>query len=95
MAVSRLTPATFAEAEKAYRRVLGLGVAGRNDEALYWAHLGLGAIQVARGNLLSAKAEYELGKAIVDRLAQSDPSNVGWQKDLGIGNERLGDVLMA
>jgi len=29
--------------------VISLGTPGKNDWAIYWAHLGLGDVQVARG----------------------------------------------
>src|SRR5258708_30924584 len=35
------------------------------------------------------------GFAIAERLAQSDPGNVGWQFDLGISSDRVGDVQTA
>jgi hypothetical protein len=33
--------------------------------------------------------------AIRERLAQSDPGNAGWQFDVGISNERIGNVQVA
>ena len=33
--------------------------------------------------------------AIADRLAKSDPGNAGWQHDLSVSFERVGDVLVA
>ena len=33
--------------------------------------------------------------AVAERLAQSDPSNAGWQRDLSVSHEKLGDVLLA
>ena len=33
--------------------------------------------------------------AIADRLAKADPSNAGWQRDLSVAYERVGDVLVA
>jgi tetratricopeptide (TPR) repeat protein len=83
------------EAEAAYRRVIRLGAPGRDDRALYWAHLGLGDIQIARGALTAAMAEYDLGKTIFERLAKADPGNAGWQRDLSVSFDRVGDVLVA
>jgi len=83
------------EADTAYRRVVSLGAPGKDDWALYWAHLGLGDVQVARGGLTAAMGEYELGRAIADRPAQSDPGNAGWQRDLSVSFEKVGDVLVA
>lgn len=30
-----------------------------------------------------------------DRLAKSDPGNAGWQRDLSVSHNRIGDVLVA
>ncbi len=30
-----------------------------------------------------------------DRLAKSDPGNAGWQRDLSVSYDRVGDVLVA
>ena len=44
---------------------------------------------------LAARAAL-IGRAgeILNRLANADPGNAGWQYDLGISSERIGDVLM-
>jgi hypothetical protein len=33
--------------------------------------------------------------AIADRLAKADPGNAGWQRDLSVSYEKIGDVLVA
>ena len=33
--------------------------------------------------------------AIADRLASADPGNAGWQRDLSVSDDRVGDVLVA
>ena len=33
--------------------------------------------------------------AIFERLATADPSNAGWQRDLSVSHEKVGDVLTA
>ena len=37
----------------------------------------------------------EACRTAVDRLAQSDPSNAGWQRDLSVSHNNIGDVLRA
>ena len=32
---------------------------------------------------------------IRERLAEADPSNAGWQRDLSVSHEKIGDVLDA
>jgi tetratricopeptide (TPR) repeat protein len=54
-----------------------------------------GDVLVAQGNLAAALQSYRDSLAIREGLAQSDPSNAGWQYDLGISHERIGSVLMA
>ena len=61
------------EAERAYRRVLVLAKVGA-DTWPYWARLGLGDIQVERGDLGVAKATYREAAAMADRLAKADPN---------------------
>ena len=48
-----------------------------------------------RGSLGQALAAYRDGLALADDIASTDPRNARWQYDLGISNERIGDVLMA
>ena len=39
---------------------------------------------MAQGNLPEALKTYQQGLAIADRLATSDPNNMGWQRDLAV-----------
>jgi tetratricopeptide (TPR) repeat protein len=82
-------------AQAAYARVIAAVKPGTNDEALVWAKFGIGDIQRQRGDLSAALATYHETETIADRLAKSDPGNAGWQFDLGISNERVGNVQMA
>jgi tetratricopeptide (TPR) repeat protein len=50
---------------------------------------------VAQGNLPAALTSYQASFAIRDRLAQSDPGNAGWQRDLAVSYDRVGDVQKA
>jgi tetratricopeptide (TPR) repeat protein len=61
----------------------------------YWARLGLGYIRVQRGDLAGALKSYRDGLAIAERLATSDPGNTGWQRDLSVSYDRVGDVQVA
>ena len=49
----------------------------------------------AQGNLDEALKSYQDSLAIRDRLAKADPSNAGWQRDLSVSYEKVGDVLQA
>ena len=44
------------------------------------------------GNLAAALASYQAALVIIERLAKADPGNAGWQDDLSVSNERVGDV---
>jgi tetratricopeptide (TPR) repeat protein len=82
-------------AEQNFRRVLVLAVDDGDAWYPYWARLGLGDVQVQRGDLRAARREYEIAGAIAERLAKSDPDNAGWQRDLSVSFDRVGDVLVA
>ncbi len=50
---------------------------------------------MAQGKLPEALKSYRDSLAIRDRLAKADPGNAGWQRDLAVSYEKLGDVLAA
>ena len=55
----------------------------------------IGDVAVAQGDLTAARTAYEDGLKIRDTLAQSDPTNTGFQRDLSVSYERIGDVARA
>ena len=85
----------LADAGTRYRRALALATTEDQAWDKYWALLGLGDIRGERGNLPEALKSYRDGLAIADRLAQADPGNAGWQRDLSVSYDRVGDVLVA
>jgi tetratricopeptide (TPR) repeat protein len=50
---------------------------------------------VAQGYLTEALKSYRESLAIRERLAKADPNNAGWQRDLSLSYEKVGDVLVA
>jgi tetratricopeptide (TPR) repeat protein len=52
-------------------------------------------VQKAQGDLAAALASYQVSLAIAERLAKADPGNAGWQRDLSVSHERIGDVQQA
>ena len=50
---------------------------------------------VAQGKLQEALEAYQQTLAILKRLAEQDKTNSGWQRDLGVSYEKVGDVLNA
>ena len=80
-------------AETHYQRVLALATTDDRASYRYWALLGLGDIRMQRGNLPDALKSYRDGLAIADRLAQADPGNAGWQRDLSVSYAKIGVVF--
>jgi tetratricopeptide (TPR) repeat protein len=48
----------------------------------------------AQGNLQGALGSYKADLAIAERLAAADPGNAGWQRDLSVSHNKIGDVLI-
>ena len=55
-----------------------------------WATLSSSAAILARRSRPITRRE-----TIADRLAKSDPGNAGWQRDLSVPYDRVGDVQVA
>ena len=74
---------------------------GRRPEQRRLAARPVGEPQQARrregrpGDLDGALADFEQSLAIAERLADADPSNAGWQRDLSVSLNKLGDVQSA
>ncbi len=47
------------------------------------------------GKLPGALTAYRDSLAIAERLAKADPGNAGWQRDLSVSYNKVGDVLVA
>jgi tetratricopeptide (TPR) repeat protein len=52
-------------------------------------------VLVAQGDLPGALAAYRTGLGIMETLAARDAGNMGWQRDLSVSHEKIGDVLVA
>ena len=59
------------------------------------SHDRIGDVLRAQGNLTAALDAYNASLAIRERLAEADPGNAGWQRDLSVSHDRIGDVLRA
>jgi tetratricopeptide (TPR) repeat protein len=75
-------------------RRLGLGVAGVAAEPStdFWGNLQRGDIARRGQDLARARSRYEAARAVAERQAAFDPSNVVWQRNLAISYQSLGDV---
>src|ERR1700730_7287795 len=76
------------KAQTRLERVLKLAETGDQTYYKYWARIGLGDIWQKRGDLKAALKSYSDSLAIFERLAQSDPGNAGWQRDLSVSYEK-------
>ncbi|MEL6528627.1 MAG: hypothetical protein AAFQ27_01615, partial [Pseudomonadota bacterium] len=79
-------------AELAFKNGLQLVSNERDRMAL---HGEFGKLLFARGELAKARGEYEAASGIAETLAESEPGNVEWQRDLSVSYDRLGDVEVA
>ncbi len=50
---------------------------------------------MAQGALADALKANRDSLAIAERLAKADPGNAGWQRDLSVSYNRVGDVVVA
>jgi len=66
------------------------------DEAASAEAWGLGGhVSEAQGRLEGAQAAFEQYLAIFRRLAELEPSNAGWQREMAVAHSRVGGVLQA
>jgi len=52
-------------------------------------------MSIAIGQLAQARTAFGRAFAIPERFVQADASNAGWQRDLSVSYNRIGDVLVA
>jgi tetratricopeptide (TPR) repeat protein len=84
-----------AEARTAFEQAVVKAQGSSNPRVRYWATLGLGDVAVAQGDLPGARRLYETALAIAEPVANVDPGNAGWQRDLSVSQQKIGDVLRA
>jgi tetratricopeptide (TPR) repeat protein len=80
------------EADRHFHQAMALN--GTSQQAHWWhaAMLGLGDVQMRRGNLAAALASYQASHAIRQRLADEDPGDIARQCDLSVSHNYIGDV---
>ena len=52
-------------------------------------------MRLAQGDLAAALTSYQASHAIAERLAKADPGNAGWERDLSVSQEKIGDMRLA
>ncbi len=97
-----------AEAAELAREIAGLAV-GRDSQAAlaalaraakyqpedFWTQVQLGDAQAVLGQSAPALISFQAAFTIAESLAQRDPANTGWQRDLSVSQNKIGDVLVA
>ena len=48
----------------------------------------------AQGDLAAALTCYQASHEVFERLARADPGNAGWQRDLSVSHNKIGDVQL-
>jgi tetratricopeptide (TPR) repeat protein len=81
-------------AQAAFERVV-TGGGSSNSYWFFWAQLGLGDLQVQRGNLTDGLKRYQNALAFMQSLVKSDTGNAVWQRELSVSFERIGNVQVA
>ena len=85
---------SLAAAHSNYKAALArLPEADERNRAVLFSEIG--DVLKAQGDLSAALASYRDALAIGERLAQADPDNAGWQRDLSVSHERIGDIEAA
>ena len=62
--------------------------------AAFWFLTDQGDIARVHTTLVDAWRDYEEAQRLAQRLTEGDPTNTGWQRDLSVSYDRLGDVAV-
>jgi tetratricopeptide (TPR) repeat protein len=84
----------LAAAEQAFQKAREAAERADNARDIMAADIGLGDVRVAQGDRAGALQAFEQGRAIRDKLAQRDPNNAEWQRDLIVSHVKLAEVAV-
>ena len=84
-----------AQLEVEARQILALALATTRLSVTARAHCFLGDVLKTKGNLADALAAFREGFSILQKLAEQDATNVGWQRDLAGAHIRVGGIYQA
>src|SRR5262245_38221366 len=84
-----------AQLEAEARDVADLARTASDPSGIGRTQLLLGDVLQTKGRLDEALAAFRESLAIFPRLASTDPSNAGWQRDLADAHDRVSDVFQA
>ena len=65
---------------------------GLETRAVY---LNRGDAHIKMGNTAQGMSDYQASLSIAQKLAEQDPNNAEWQRDLSVSHDRVGDVRVA
>lgn len=57
-------------------------------------HSRIGVVLVSEGKLDEALQSFQTSLGFAQRIAETDPNNAGWQRDLWVVHNKIGDVLV-
>jgi len=95
IAWARHSHGEVAQLETAAREVLLLARETNDQSAGGDAQALIGDVLEAQGKLAEAQVAFGEYLTISRRLAEQDPSNAGWQRDLAVAHSKMGGVLQA
>jgi hypothetical protein len=66
---------------------------GAGRKTYRWCTQGWGDVFRSQDNLAAALENYRIALALAERLANADPANFAWQRELALSHGRIGMVL--
>jgi tetratricopeptide (TPR) repeat protein len=90
-----VTTGSLGEAAAAFNSALVAARQAGNEHNEGAALAELGEVLVAQGKLAEALQSFRDSLAIRERLAQADPGDARWQRDLSVSYNKVGEVLVA
>jgi tetratricopeptide (TPR) repeat protein len=81
--------------EHSLNLLMDLSIKTNSSRDLYRAHLRLGEVDMARGDLTRSKEHQLKALGIAESIASTDPASSEWQRDYSVSLEKIGDVLQS
>lgn len=81
--------------ERSLTRLMDLAIKAKSNHDLYRAHLRLGEVALARGDLALSREHQSEALGIAEDAARADSGSSEWQRDYSISLEKIGDLLQS
>src|SRR5579871_1708123 len=85
----------LAAAERSLTRLMEVSTNTQSNTGLFRAHLRLGEIALAKGDMTNALLHEQKALTIAEQAVVQDPANSNWQRDRSIALEKIGDIEQA